>query len=47
MKALVPNPVRGRLGGYGRGLLAGAWVFWPTRDGKIPSGLSASSTERK
>jgi outer membrane protein assembly factor BamB len=30
------QPGAGALGGYGRGLLAGTWVLWPTRDSKIP-----------
>ncbi|HYT95107.1 MAG TPA: PQQ-binding-like beta-propeller repeat protein [Gemmataceae bacterium] len=30
------QPGVGRLASYGRGLLAGGWVFWPTRDAKLP-----------
>jgi outer membrane protein assembly factor BamB len=30
------QPAAGSLGGNGRGLLAGSWVFWPTQDGKMP-----------
>jgi outer membrane protein assembly factor BamB len=30
------QPAEGRLPGYGRGLLAGGWVFWPTQDPRLP-----------
>jgi outer membrane protein assembly factor BamB len=30
------QPVEGRLPGFGRGLLAGGWVFWPVQDGRLP-----------
>jgi outer membrane protein assembly factor BamB len=30
------QPVEGKLPGFGRGLLAGGWVFWPVQDSKLP-----------
>jgi hypothetical protein len=30
------EPRAGRLGGFGRGLLAGDQVFWPTQDRRLP-----------
>jgi outer membrane protein assembly factor BamB len=30
------QPDEGRLPSYGRALLAGGWVFWPTQDAKFP-----------
>jgi outer membrane protein assembly factor BamB len=30
------QPSEGRLPGLGRGLIAGAWLFWPTEDPKLP-----------
>jgi outer membrane protein assembly factor BamB len=45
------QPGAGALAGYGRGLLAGAWVLWPTQDMKMPmrafsviNGSQASAT---
>ncbi len=30
------QPSDGRLAGQGRGLIAGSWLLWPTRDAKLP-----------
>src|SRR5438270_10679192 len=30
------QPSDGRLAGQGRGLVAGSWLLWPTRDEKLP-----------
>jgi outer membrane protein assembly factor BamB len=37
------QPEEGKLPGFGRGLLAGGWVFWPVQDAKLP--LRALSVE--
>jgi outer membrane protein assembly factor BamB len=33
---LWQQPSDGRLAGLGRGLIAGSWLLWPTRDAKLP-----------
>ena len=30
------QPAEGRLGSFGRGLLAGGWVLWPVQDQRLP-----------
>jgi hypothetical protein len=30
------QPDEGRLAGFGRSLVAGGWVFWPTQDADFP-----------
>ncbi len=41
------QPAVGRLGGFGRGLLAGGWVLWPTEDDRLPLRLLSAADGRQ